>query len=422
MTFAVHDWVEWAPVNNSFSGMSGAESRKGVVTAIDKLTTPHTYIIKFEDGSKKGAKESQLKVTDPPPAEGLSAKGEAMMGNIAGKMKGLLGTMSTAGAKTMSGLKEKMATVNIVKKEEKATEQKKETPVKKEASPKPAAASEDGTLDKLVEMGYPVNTAQSALLLADGDIEQALCYLKGEEKQVSEGESEQGEEEEPARLDDVFPQDPSPVAAQVPSPTPTPTVSEASPVTVQSDDAFDFLTSTPQPSAVSVQPPPQSISVTSVTPGHFSLSISRSDLPPGPVAATHISIGIKPVVAAKWRHQVDARSGTPALFSCPVEWKQTCYPFAGDGPLKVNIAVGTVFPEVTAFEVCARVATPMGPGPASSPVVAVDVPIEIVHVDVTDLDDFFSFSPGGAAPVSPTPAQKRVYYPPHAKGAIYDVD
>ena len=340
--------------------------------------------------------------------------------------------------------------------------------------------SEEWGVRKLVEFGFPEHNARSALLLAEGDIERAVGFLNESGAAAGAGGSQEDEEDDadsalsdlhedgPPEVDGPPPSQQQPAAAAAPvapvaaQPAPPAALPKSVPSTSVAD-AFDFLgpatpdtpaaaATTNAAAATATRGSPASpssgkvLEATSPRPGCVEVVIRPAMLPRlGHVVASHCSIGVKPTSMCllfsissstrfsmfpsntglmRWAHFVDSRSCTIVRFvEAGAEWADTSFPIPKDkAEITAELKFGDAFIESASFDVCVRGVSEAGPAQACAPV-SVHVVREECRVELSDLDQFLS------CPGSPTSATKRpdvsaarTYYPPHAKGEIYDID
>eukprot|EP01063_Lacrimia_lanifica_P009382 TRINITY_DN16376_c0_g1_i1.p1 TRINITY_DN16376_c0_g1~~TRINITY_DN16376_c0_g1_i1.p1 ORF type:complete len:563 (+),score=147.60 TRINITY_DN16376_c0_g1_i1:83-1690(+) len=196
--FSVNDRVLW-------TGTDGSQA-KAVVSAVDERTKPATYIIKCEDGRKKGATEAQLVVDDtyvPSTYDKTLEQVSETAAELAKNAKKTGGALAKNLGKGLGSLKKKMWGKEKKEAGQEASKEESVPPTSSQGGSFNAPgqsvnsgppASDAGQLDQqiamLVEMGFSTGRAKSALLLADGDISTAVSLLNQEVAHSPDGDGE----------------------------------------------------------------------------------------------------------------------------------------------------------------------------------------------------------------------------------------
>ena len=240
--FSVGDPVVWRP--------NETEAKECVVAAIDKQTSPHVFVVRFPDGSKRCAREQQLEKASPadPAAdvskETVSKRFTGMATKLFGQVSEKAQDLSKSAQKTFTQAQEKArermnkdketdneAPIDAPPPQHESASSSEEAEKEEEGTPEgtaaatltaPADEEEERKVAQLVAFGHPAHNARSALILADGDIERAVAFLH-EQEGMGEGEGEDEDEDEGASSEDIFggipaQQQQAPAAVAAPSP------------------------------------------------------------------------------------------------------------------------------------------------------------------------------------------------------------
>ena len=344
MSFAVDDAVLWS--------LSGTEDggRPATITAVDTRTDPATYIIVFENGEKKGSRAVNLQKN---PA-GAAPKKESNLKFMKG-VKGLFGSVTETVKGIASTAKSTVASAAASRKHTDPSTDPTISSVDEPAATGEKAQRREKT-EKLIAMGFDPQHSEAAIILSDGDMNQALAilseqcgngddhsadttsdtYEESEEHQQHPQEQQQQqqppqeqqplqEQQQPASVNtngrsDAFDFFDAPLPTQQTQPPPPAfsaskqlstdntfesispsTVSPvvASPSKASNADAFDFL-SDPAPASVSSSSPVTVIesngnplSLISAAAGCIKLRFKKSDLPWCPEATAKVSVAVK---------------------------------------------------------------------------------------------------------------------------------